>query len=45
MGGCLLCHAGRLAFHLAEAWTRDGQHRDVIVLLEKAAKEKGTGCL
>ena len=30
---------------LAEAWTRDGQHRDVLVATEKGAKKDGRGCL
>ncbi len=30
---------------LAQAWTRDGQHRDFLVGLEQSAKSSGTGCL
>ena len=30
---------------LAVAWTRDGQHRDLLVALAKEAQTKGTGCL
>lgn len=30
---------------LAEAWTRDGQHRDVLVAAEEAARRDGGGCL
>ena len=30
---------------LAEAWTRDGQHRDVLVAAEKGARRDGRGCL
>jgi endonuclease YncB( thermonuclease family) len=30
---------------LAEAWTRDGQHRDTLVALEQSARENGAGCL
>ncbi|MDA0735482.1 MAG: thermonuclease family protein [Chloroflexi bacterium] len=30
---------------LAEAWTRDGQHRDVLVAAEKGARRDGFGCL
>ena len=30
---------------LATAWTRDGQHRDVLVSLEQEARRKETGCL
>ena len=30
---------------LAEAWTRDGQHRDVLVGLEDSARANGAGCL
>lgn len=30
---------------LASAWTRDGQHRDYLVGLEREARRKGTGCL
>ena len=30
---------------LAHAWTRDGQHRDHLVGLEREAKRTGTGCL
>ncbi len=29
----------------AEAWTRDGQHRDVLVAAEKGARRDGFGCL
>ncbi len=29
----------------AEAWTRDGQHRDVLVAAEKGAQRDGFGCL
>ena len=28
-----------------EAWTRDGQHRDVLVAAEKGARRDGFGCL
>ena len=30
---------------LATAWTRDGQHRDYLVGLEREAQERGAGCL
>ena len=30
---------------LAEAWARDGQHRDVLVAAEERAREYGRGCL
>lgn len=30
---------------LASAWTRDGQHRDYLVGLEREARRKNTGCL
>jgi endonuclease YncB( thermonuclease family) len=30
---------------LAEAWTRDGQHRDTLVGLEDSARQNGPGCL
>ncbi len=30
---------------LALAWTRDGQHRDVLVAAEEEARRKGRGCL
>ena len=30
---------------LAVAWTRDGQHRDLLVGLEEAARQAGNGCL
>ncbi len=30
---------------LAQAWTRDGQHRDFLVSLERSTKLSGTGCL
>jgi len=30
---------------LAEAWTRDGQHRDTLVGLDQSARENGAGCL
>lgn len=30
---------------LAEAWTRDGQHRDYLVDLEREAMAEGVGCL
>ena len=30
---------------LAEAWTRDGQHRDVLVAAEEGARRDGRGCL
>ena len=30
---------------LATAWTRDGQHRDYLVGLEREAQRKGAGCL
>ena len=29
----------------AEAWTRDGQHRDVLVAAEEGARRNGRGCL
>lgn len=29
----------------AEAWTRDGKHRDVLVAAEKGARRDGFGCL
>ena len=29
----------------AEAWTRDGQHRDLLVAAEKGARRDGRGCL
>ena len=29
----------------ARAWTRDGQHRDVLVGLEQGARANGAGCL
>ena len=29
----------------ARAWTRDGQHRDVLMDLERDARENGVGCL
>ena len=29
----------------ARAWTRDGQHRDVLVGLEQTARKNGAGCL
>ena len=29
----------------AEAWTRDGQHRDLLVAAEKGARRDGFGCL
>ena len=29
----------------ARAWTQDGQHRDVLVRLEKSARESRAGCL
>ena len=29
----------------AEAWTRDGQHRDVLVAAEEGARRDGRGCL
>ena len=29
----------------ARAWTQDGQHRDVLVGLERSARENGAGCL
>jgi len=29
----------------ATAWTRDGQHRDVLVELEANARSNGAGCL
>ena len=29
----------------AEAWIRDGQHRDVLVAAEKGARRDGFGCL
>ena len=30
---------------LAAAWTRDGQHRDLLVGLARETREAGTGCL
>ena len=30
---------------LGEAWTRDGQHRDRFVALERSAREREVGCL
>jgi micrococcal nuclease len=30
---------------LAEAWTRDGQHRDTLIALEQSARENRAGCL
>ncbi len=30
---------------LALAWTRDGQHRDALVRLEREAQRSGAGCL
>ncbi len=30
---------------LGWAWTRDGQHRDLLVDLERKARHSGTGCL
>ena len=30
---------------LATAWTRDGQHRDLLVSLEREAKREYAGCL
>ena len=30
---------------LATAWTRDGQHRDLLVNLEREARTQETGCL
>ncbi len=30
---------------LAVAWTRDGQHRDLLVAFAKEAQTTGTGCL
>ncbi len=30
---------------LAEAWTRDGQHRDYLMELERSARLSGAGCL
>ena len=30
---------------LASAWTRDGQHRDYLIGLEREARRKNTGCL
>ena len=29
----------------ATAWTRDGQHRDYLVGLEREAQQQGAGCL
>ena len=34
-----------IAGGFAEAWTRDGQHRDVLVGLEESARSSGVGCL
>lgn len=30
---------------LGRAWTRDGQHRDVLVQLEQEDQQEGMGCL
>jgi len=30
---------------VGEAWTRDGQHRDLLVELEERARQDGSGCL
>ena len=30
---------------LGLAWTRDGQHRDLLIGLERQTQRKGTGCL
>ena len=30
---------------LARAWSQDGQHRDLLVRLERAARQDSTGCL
>jgi endonuclease YncB( thermonuclease family) len=30
---------------LARAWTGDGQHRDVLMALEREARQQGSGCL
>ena len=30
---------------LATAWTRDGQHRDLLVNMEREARRRRTGCL
>jgi micrococcal nuclease len=30
---------------LARAWTRDGQHRDALMALEREARQQGIGCL
>ena len=30
---------------LAEAWTRDGQHRNVLVAAEKGTRRDKRGCL
>ena len=30
---------------LANAWTRDGQHRDLLINLEQEAQSQGNGCL
>ena len=30
---------------LAGAWTRDGQHRDRLIELERQARREGKGCL
>ena len=30
---------------LAEAWTRDGQHRDYLLEIERSARLSGAGCL
>jgi endonuclease YncB( thermonuclease family) len=30
---------------LGQAWTQDGQHRDLLVELEKQAQTSGSGCL
>ncbi len=34
-----------IAGGFAEAWTRDGQHRDVLIGLEESAKTNNAGCL
>ena len=34
-----------IAGGFASAWTRDGQHRDVLIGLEESAKTNNAGCL
>lgn len=37
--------AGLVREGLARAWTRDGQHRDSLIQLEREARDSSTGCL